>query len=242
MDDTATHVRAQALKRRMIAIHPLTDLSEKIEPGIDLPLLLRTSLRTTGLLPLRADDVLVVTQKIVSKAEGQFVDLDDVTPGDEAVRLAAVTCKEPRLVELVLREASHVVRAAPHVLITRHRLGHVMANSKIDQSNIGPGGNEGALLLPVDPDLSAKRLREALRAAGETAPPSSFPTASDARGVTASQPSPSARPVFPRWSIGAARWIATVACWKSPRSRWATRSRPPPLWSPARARRASPRC
>lgn len=144
----------------MIAIHPLTGIGE-ISPGVDLADLLRIALARNGLQP-GAGDILVVTQKIVSKAEGRFVALDSVTPGEEALRLAAVTCKEPRLVELVLQEADGVVRAAPHVLITRHRLGHVMANSGIDRSNIGGGSDDRALLLPVDPDASAAALAEEL--------------------------------------------------------------------------------
>jgi coenzyme F420-0:L-glutamate ligase/coenzyme F420-1:gamma-L-glutamate ligase len=142
----------------VIAIHPLKDIGE-IFPGDDLAKVLHDALRTAGLLPLATDDVLVVTQKIVSKAEGRFVDLGGVTPGAEALRLAEITRKDPRLVELVLDEASDVVRSVPHVLITRHRLGHVMANSGIDRSNIGPEGGERALLLPLDPDATADQLR-----------------------------------------------------------------------------------
>lgn len=143
----------------MIAIHPLARIGE-IVPGDDLAPLLRKAL--SGALPLASKDVLVVTQKIVSKAEGRFVDLATVTPGAEAARLAAITHKDARLVELVLAEASAVLRAVPNVLITRHRLGHVMANSGIDRSNIGPGVAERALLLPIDPEASAERLRAAL--------------------------------------------------------------------------------
>jgi coenzyme F420-0:L-glutamate ligase/coenzyme F420-1:gamma-L-glutamate ligase len=144
----------------MIAIHPLTGIGE-IRPGDDLALLLKDALAVADLLPLREDDVLVVTQKIISKSEGRFVDLAGVTPGAEAERLAAITRKDARLVELVLAEATTVLRAVPNVLITRHRLGHVMANSGIDRSNIGPGGEDRALLLPLDPDASAERLHEA---------------------------------------------------------------------------------
>lgn len=129
-----------------------------------------TNLSAAGLLPLAGSDVLVVTQKIVSKAEGRFVDLATVLPGTEAHRLAEITGKDARLVELVLREAETVVRAAPHVLITRHRLGHVMANSGIDRSNLGPGSSGRALLLPKDPDGSAQALRGELAAAGGNAP------------------------------------------------------------------------
>jgi len=144
----------------VIEIHPLTGIGE-VRPGDDLAALLRAALVQNG-LKVQPGDILVVTQKIVSKAEGRLVSLSSVTPGDEALRLAALTHKEPRLVELVLQEADGVVRAAPHVLITRHRLGHVMANSGIDRSNTGGGEEDRALLLPVDPDASAAALSDAL--------------------------------------------------------------------------------
>ncbi|WP_349290326.1 coenzyme F420-0:L-glutamate ligase [Sphingomonas sp. 3P27F8] len=107
----------------------------------------------------RPGDVLVVTQKIVSKAEGRFVDLAAVTPGPEALRIADITRKDARLVETVLAESTAVVRAAPHVLITRHRKGYVMANAGIDRSNLGSGSADRVLLLPEDADESADRLR-----------------------------------------------------------------------------------
>jgi coenzyme F420-0:L-glutamate ligase/coenzyme F420-1:gamma-L-glutamate ligase len=144
----------------MIEIHPLPAIGE-VQPGDDLAQILAGAVRAAGIEPV-ASDVLVVTQKIVSKAEGRFVALASVTPGDEALELAEVTRKDPRLVELVLAESQNVVRAVPHVLITRHRSGHVMANAGIDRSNIGPGEGERALLLPVDADASAERLRAAL--------------------------------------------------------------------------------
>jgi len=153
----------------MIAIHPLGGMPE-ISAGDDLAKLLREALGSAGLWPLQEGDVLVVTQKILSKAEGRMVDLGQVEPSARALELAETTRKDARLVEVVLRESSAVVRAVPHVLITRHRLGHVMANSGIDRSNIGPGGAERALLLPVDPDASAATLSRAL-ASGEGVPP-----------------------------------------------------------------------
>lgn len=107
--------------------------------------------------------VLVVAQKVVSKAEGRLIDLGDVTPSVRAVELAEVTGKDPRLVELVLSESSAILRAVPGVLIVRHRLGYVMANAGIDQSNV-PGNRTGecALLLPLDPERSAQRIMSAL--------------------------------------------------------------------------------
>ncbi len=149
----------------MISIHPLTGMAE-ICADDDLAMLLRDALGRTGLWPLQQGDVLVVTQKILSKAEGRMVDLTEVKPGEQALELAEKTKKDPRLVELVLRESSAIVRAVPHILITRHKLGHVMANSGIDRSNIGPGAPERALLLPVDPDGSAAALSHELACGG----------------------------------------------------------------------------
>ena len=116
------------------------------------------------LADLQAGDILVVAQKIVSKAERRFVTLSDVVPSPEAVSLALQVRKDARLVELVLRESDEVVRAAPQVLITRHRLGHVMANAGIDASNIGSAGEGRVLLLPEDPDASATRIADGLAA------------------------------------------------------------------------------
>ena len=161
----ATHGDGRALHRLMISIHPLTGLAEICE-GDDLAMLLRDALGRAGLWPLQKGDILVVTQKILSKAEGRMVDLTEVEPGEQALELAETTRKDPRLVELVLRESSAIVRAVPHILITRHRLGHVMANGGIDRSNIGPGGAERALLLPVDPDGSAAALSHDLASEG----------------------------------------------------------------------------
>jgi coenzyme F420-0:L-glutamate ligase/coenzyme F420-1:gamma-L-glutamate ligase len=144
----------------MIEIHPLTGIGE-VHPGDNLVEPLRAALAQQNLTP-REHDVLVVTQKIVSKAEGRFVSLSDVTPGAEALRVAELCRRDPRLVELVLSESEAVVRAVPHVLITRHRLGHVMANSGIDRSNIGAGDDERVLLLPRDPDASAAALSQKL--------------------------------------------------------------------------------
>ena len=112
---------------------------------------------------LQDGDIVVLAQKIVSLAEGRKVDLDDVTVSAEAAELAAQTEKDPRLVELMLQESEEVVRSKPGVVITRHRLGLVGANAGIDQSNIDHEDGDYALLLPEDPDQSARTLREALR-------------------------------------------------------------------------------
>jgi coenzyme F420-0:L-glutamate ligase/coenzyme F420-1:gamma-L-glutamate ligase len=144
----------------MIEILPLTGIGE-VQPGDDLADILRAALDRCGVEP-RPDDIVVVTQKIVSKAQGRFVALADVVPGDEAIRLAGITRKDARLVQLVLDESSAIIRAVPHVLIARHRLGHVMANAGIDRSNIGAGAGDRALLLPVDPDATAASLHRQL--------------------------------------------------------------------------------
>jgi len=115
-------------------------------------------------LALADGDVVAVAQKIVSKAEGRLVDLADVEPGEYAVRLAQQVDKDPRLVELILRESDEVSRVAPGVLIVRHRLGFTSANAGIDRSNVGPGGEERVLLLPNDPDVSAARVRATIEA------------------------------------------------------------------------------
>ncbi len=142
----------------MIEIHPLDTIGE-VRPGSDLIDILSEALVAAG-LSVSGVDVLVVTQKIVSKAEDRYVALDDVIPSEEAMRLAKVTRKDPRLVELVLAESTAVVRAAPNLLITRHRCGYVMANAGIDRSNTG--GGDRVLLLPKDADASAERLRQGL--------------------------------------------------------------------------------
>ena len=113
-------------------------------------------------MALQAGDILVLAQKIVSKAEGRVVQLASVTPSDGALVLAQKAGKDPRIVELMLRESRKVLRVKPGVIIVEHRLGFVMANAGIDQSNV-PGGEDAVLLLPVDPDASARVLRDAWR-------------------------------------------------------------------------------
>ena len=111
---------------------------------------------------LLASDVLVVAQKIVSKAEGRYVRLADVVPGARASELATLTGKDARLIELILAESTEVLRAQRGILIVRHRLGLVMANAGIDRSNVAAGAGERVLLLPQDPEASAAALRAAL--------------------------------------------------------------------------------
>lgn len=143
----------------MYCVIPVSDLPE-FYPGDPLPEMLaeRLAIGEPGLEP---GDIIVVTQKIVSKSEGRLIDPAVVVPSAQAAALAAEVIKDPGLVELVLRESREVVRKAPHVLITRHRLGHVMANGGIDASNIGPGRNGMVLLLPENPDASAAAIASA---------------------------------------------------------------------------------
>jgi len=135
-----------------------------VKPGDDLAALIGAALETPGTRP-QSGDVLVVAQKVVSKAENRFVDLATVTPSEEARRLAAEVGKDPRIVEVVLSESTRVVRSRPNLMIMEHRLGMVMANAGVDHSNVTPaGGPDQLLLLPRDPDASAAQLRDALSA------------------------------------------------------------------------------
>jgi coenzyme F420-0:L-glutamate ligase / coenzyme F420-1:gamma-L-glutamate ligase len=136
-----------------------------VKAGDDLAAIALDAYRATGLDPADGD-ALVVAQKIVSKAEDRMVDVAGVEPSERAIALAAETGKDPRLVEVILSESRRIVRHRPNLLIAEHRRGWVMANAGIDHSNVGPeDGIERVLLLPVDPDASAARLREALAVA-----------------------------------------------------------------------------
>jgi coenzyme F420-0:L-glutamate ligase/coenzyme F420-1:gamma-L-glutamate ligase len=137
----------------------------EIKAGDDLATILGDALeRQRDLLPLRSDDVLVVTQKIVSKAEGAVVDLTTVEPRPEAFEFAAQWDRDPRQVEVVLREARRVVRMANGVLITETQHGFVCANGGVDASNVGPDSGQIVTLLPRDPDASATGIRRAIEA------------------------------------------------------------------------------
>src|SRR5262249_57081878 len=142
----------------------LTALSgiKLVEPGDDLGTITVGALRGNGLVPTDGD-VLVVAQKIVSKAEGRYVDVSTVRPSERARALAAEVDKDPRFVEVVLSESKRLVRHRPGLLIVEHRLGFVMANAGIDHSNVAAeDGGERVLLLPEDPDGSARALRDHL--------------------------------------------------------------------------------
>ena len=129
-----------------------------VAAGDDLAELIADALQRSD-TQLDDHDVLVVAQKIVSKAEGRLVDLATVVPSEQARRRARQTGKDPRLVELILRESVRVVRQTDSLIITENTIGIVMANSGVDQSNIEAGH---ALLLPEDPDRSAVTLRQQL--------------------------------------------------------------------------------
>ena len=133
-----------------------------VRAGDDLPAMIRAGLDRAG-ETLRDRDVVVIAQKIVSKAEGRIVDLGDVVPSAQAIALAAGVGKDPGIVEVVLSESTKVVRSRPNLMIMQHRLGFVMANAGVDQSNVAaPDGHHRALLLPLDPDRSAQAIRAAL--------------------------------------------------------------------------------
>lgn len=136
----------------------------EIVEGADLAELISSALEDEA-LPLEEGDVVVLAQKVVSKAEGRTRLLSSVKPSERALELSRRCGKDPRIVEFVLQESTEVVRCVPGVLIVEHRLGFVTANAGIDQSNVpGADGDERVLLLPVDPDFSAGLLSDRLSA------------------------------------------------------------------------------
>ena len=149
----------------MIGMHPLDDLPG-VQPGDDLAALLLEA-ASKARVALR-DGALVVCQKIVSKAEGRVVALADVEPSNEAKRIGTLEGKDPRHVEVVLRETSRLVRHAHGVMICETHHGFVCANAGVDLSNAP--APDTAVLLPLDPDASARALRDALLADGATLP------------------------------------------------------------------------
>jgi coenzyme F420-0:L-glutamate ligase/coenzyme F420-1:gamma-L-glutamate ligase len=135
-----------------------------IQAGDHLPSLIETALLENQ-VSLQENDVLVIAQKIISKAEGRQVDLRDVTPSAEAIRLAEMVQKDPRVVELILQESTSVLRHRPGLIVSEHKLGIVCANAGIDRSNVRQGDgpeNESVLLLPEDPGKSAGEIRDHL--------------------------------------------------------------------------------
>ncbi len=137
-----------------------------VKSGDDLVAMTVEALSDSG-VTLEAGDILVFAQKIVSKAEGRWVNLATISPSRRAAELAQQIEKDPRLVELVLRESRSVLRTRPGTIVVEHRLGFVCANAGIDHSNVAGSGTseeEWVLLLPEDPDASARRLRKGLQA------------------------------------------------------------------------------
>lgn len=132
-----------------------------VRPGERLLPLILNNLRENN-LPLRDNDILVITQKIVSKSENRYVSFDSVEVSEQARAVAEQCGKDPRIVEMVLRESIRIIRCVNDVLIVQHRLGHVSANAGIDRSNIDSGETQ-MLLMPTDPDRSASELREGIR-------------------------------------------------------------------------------
>lgn len=132
-----------------------------VKPGDDLGALLIAALRRMQILP-QNKDILVIAQKVVSKAEGRFVDLKTVVPSARAIALAKEVNKDARLVEVILSESNEIIRQRRDVLIVAHRLGFIMANAGVDQSNVAGEDSEQVLLLPRDPDASAAALKTRL--------------------------------------------------------------------------------
>jgi coenzyme F420-0:L-glutamate ligase / coenzyme F420-1:gamma-L-glutamate ligase len=151
---------------RRVELVPIEGLPE-VEEGDPLGELIARAVASGG-DTLSDEDVLVLSQKVVSKAEGRIVDLAGVDPGERAVELAGRLGKDPRLVELILQESVEVVRAERDVLIVEGRAGTISANAGIDASNVP--GDERVTLLPEDPDASARRLRAEVREALGAAP------------------------------------------------------------------------
>jgi coenzyme F420-0:L-glutamate ligase/coenzyme F420-1:gamma-L-glutamate ligase len=149
-----------------VEVVPVEGLPE-IQPGDLLGELIARAV-TAGGGALADDEVVVVSQKIVSKAEGRVVDLAEIEPGERALELAERLGKDPRIVELVLRESADLVRAERDVLIVEGRAGWIAANAGIDASNVP--GSERVTLLPVNADASARRLRAELREVAGAAP------------------------------------------------------------------------
>lgn len=149
----------------LVATLVLTALPDTplVKSGDDLVLIIEEGAKRAG-LQLRDGDVLVLAQKIVSKSEGRVVDLREVVPSPRANTVAKYVEKDPRFVELVLRESKKVLRMRPGLLVVEHRLGFVCANAGLDRSNVAPhsGGEERVLLLPADPDATCESIRQRL--------------------------------------------------------------------------------
>ncbi len=140
-----------------------------IQPGDDLAGLIYETIQKTG-LALTNTDIVVIAQKVVSKAEDCFVRLTEVSPSARALELAEITGKPAELIEVILWDTAEVVRARPGLLIVEHKLGFISANAGIDHSNVSPEPDT-LLRLPADPDASAQNIRQKLAALTDTNPP-----------------------------------------------------------------------
>jgi len=145
-----------------LVLEPITDIP-LIEPGDDLAALIKGAIDLRKIL-IKDGDIFVITQKIVSKAENRYADLNQVSPSKRALKIAANSGKDARLVELILSESNEVIRINHGVLIVEHRLGFICANAGIDHSNLSheANGKNLVLLLPLDPSASAARIRASL--------------------------------------------------------------------------------
>ena len=133
-----------------------------VRPGDDLVALIIQSLKQMKMI-LMEGDILVIAQKIISKSEGRYVRIAEVTPSEQAYSLAESTEKDPQIVELITLESREIVRHRTGVIVAENRQGVVLANAGIDYSNVETDGNtEQVLLLPVDPDASAENIRKEL--------------------------------------------------------------------------------
>ena len=150
------------LKPPSVSLTALTGLP-LIEKDDDLGELILTGLNANN-ITVETNDVVAVAQKIVSKAEGRLVSLSDVDPSQDALDIANQANKDPRLVELILQESNEIIRVSDGVIIVEHRLGHVLANAGVDRSNIeSKNKDEVALLLPLNPDESAMKIRNQIK-------------------------------------------------------------------------------
>jgi coenzyme F420-0:L-glutamate ligase/coenzyme F420-1:gamma-L-glutamate ligase len=140
-----------------------------IRPGDDLAAIIVASAKEAGIV-LSNQDIVVIAQKVVSKAEDRFVDLTRVTPSERAKELAALTEKLPELVEVVLWDTEEIVRTRPGLLLVQHKLGFISANAGLDHSNVSDNPDM-VLRLPANPDASARAIRQKLLTLAGASPP-----------------------------------------------------------------------
>ncbi len=162
----SSRANAPLLERGALNIFPVPGIP-LVQPGDDLAILIVEKSLAAG-LPLMSGDILVVAQKIVSKAEGRLIHLADVTPGAEALRLAQVTGKDPRVVQTILDDSRAVVRARAGILIVEQNSGWICAHGGLDRSNVAPEKAETVALLPTDADASAEEMRRRIQAQTHT--------------------------------------------------------------------------